>query len=245
MTSGWQDPEPGDALGQAARIVEEHMNPDPGDNVLPFASNVPDYAIDTEREPEPDEEAEQLSFFASAPEWSIIHPRPEEIANETWMEVDPKITRYIYEMLKWDELAHLSGQDIEICWRRSTTPYRVTRQGKTPVLATVTIVPPRAIWQAIREGCENYPTLWVDLHWQHWELRRKGGDDGLRYVHRDEMLREVHRALSAIWVDGTRLSRTQPDVLEFAETVKRFGVHGDGLRALRRQLNLWPQESEG
>lgn len=245
MTSGWQPPEPEDALGQAARIVAEHMDPDPGDNVLPFGVSVPDYGIDAEQSADEGDDAEQLSFFAGAPEWALVHPRPEEIANETWMVASAAIHRMLDELLQFEELSHLAGQEIQVCWRRATAPFRKTRRDSIPVLASVTIVPPRAIWQALKEGCENYPTLWVDLHWAHWELRRKGGDDGLRYVHRDEVRRAIHHALSEIGIDGTRLMRVGADVTEFAATVQRFGVHGEGLRALRRQLNLWPQDDEG
>jgi hypothetical protein len=86
---------------------------------------------------------------------------------------------------------------------------------------------------------ESFPRVLIDIYWGHWEDRRKAGDDGLRYIHRVEVEKDIHRALMSLDVREAVIKIVGPDVHEWAATVARFkSVDGVGMRALHRQLRL-------
>jgi len=189
--------------------------------------------------PPPDEE-KALAYLADAPEWAVIPPGGNVFANATWLEAGAQYRALVDRVLAFEEFEALRGLSMGVYWRRKSKPQRKARWGDEPIVATVEIVAPRMTWIAYAEGCETFPRLLIDLHWQWFEERR---DEGF-YVHADEVARDIHHALSALEVTNDIVSKVQPDVAMFAATVQRYGVVNPGLRKLRQQFALWPDDSE-
>lgn len=189
------------------------------------------------QEPEGDEPNEEgsLAYMADAPEWAVIPPGGNVFANATWLEAGGQYRSLVESVLAYEELEQLRGLSYGVYWRRKSKPQRKGRWGDEPIYASVEIVAPRMVWVAYAEGCETFPRLLIDLHWQHFEDAR---DEGM-YVHADAVRRELHHALSALEVTNDIVSKVAPDVAAFAHTVGRFGLSNPGLVSLQQQFELF------
>lgn len=204
----------------------------------------PGYGEDPPQFPEGDriEELREQEFVERAPDWAVIPPGGAMFANATWLVADSHLRASLVDtLLGWPEMSQVTTLTYELCWRRNKAPLRKGRWGDMPIYASVEVVPARAVWQAKRDGIENFPRLWIDLHWQHFENLRnpKSAEETAGYVHRLLVQRDIHRALAALEVSNDIITRVPPDVSEFNSTVERFGIVTPGLYKMREQLTLW------
>lgn len=238
------------ALDEASEHADRMWSEGDSQEGLEFNPDAPNYRIDARgdevgSEPPSDDLAAQMSFLAGAPEWAIAHPAVADVANVTFIEAD-ELRWLVERMLEWDELKTLRGVPFEVRWRTKTKPVRRTRLDEEVILAGVGILPPFSVWEAGVKGVEDFPRYVVYLHWAHFEERRKAGDDGLRYIHHEEVQRWIHHALMGLEMQGAEIKKVGADVQGFAATVERFKmprVGGAGMHALRRQLKLLPDDS--
>jgi hypothetical protein len=180
----------------------------------------------------------QLAYLADAPEWALVPPRGAEFANATWLEAGRDAVALLHEVLQWEEFAAFAAVDIEVRWRRRSKPFHAWREPK-PMFASVLVVDPRMIWEALHHGTEDFPRLLVDLHWQHFVDRRSNAPF---YVHGDEVKFDLHHSLSALAIQNEGFRAVKPDVSGYADTVKRFGKVNIGIRRLARAMMLWPDD---
>lgn len=193
-----------------------------------------------EQEPPPsDDEAQQARYLADAPEWAVVPPRNSDFANATWLEANADVRAIVHSVFMFEEFKGLATLDYEVRWRRASKPLRKSRRGDEPIFGTAEVVPPRAIWEAEHQGCETFPRLWIDLHWQNFEDRREVAP---HYVHGDEIRAWLHHALSGLDVRNERVYRQQPDVSVFTKTVERFKAYQRGIRGFRRAAMLIPDD---
>lgn len=200
-----------------------------------------------EAPPDADEEARQATFLANAPEWAVLPPRNSEFANATWIEVERgpngvDARDVVARVMHFPEFAALNNDfGYEVRWRRASKPTRKSRRGPEPIFVTATPVPPRAIWEAEHQGCESYPRLWIDLHWQHFEDRRT---EAPFYVHFEEVEAWLHHALMGLEVNNDRIERMPPDSQVFAKTAERYRGYQRGMLEVKRAMMLIPDDEQ-
>lgn len=190
-----------------------------------------------------DKVALQARFLADAPDWAVVAPGSALFANATWMPAGGSALAVVREVFAFEEFRDLHHLTYTVNWRRRTKPFLRSRMGDEPLYATVEIVPPRVIWEAHQREDPDFPRLFIDLNWQHWEDALNDAE-GMRYIHRGWVQRTLHHALSMLSVQNDLVKRIGPDVQTSIETARRFGAWLPAMNRLRAQLELWPEPEE-
>lgn len=199
----------------------------------------------------PTGEGQQDSYLVDQVPPNFVRPPGETaFANATWMHVGPEIQRLVDQVMAFDEFQDIQALDFVTVWRRKTKPMRKD----DPIFASVELVAPRVVWEALQREDTGFPRFFLDLHWAHFNDLRNGrtpGDDeaqegeeapqgvGAQYVHQEVLQQHVHAALSSLDCTNDIVKRVPPEFSGYSKTVMRYGLYSQPLLVLRRQMSLW------
>jgi hypothetical protein len=147
------------------------------------------------------------------------------------------------------EFKHLGAFSYEVIWHRNGTPthpFADLDGERMPMLAKCDLTNRMITWWG-EQSEVDVPDYFIGLYYRHFENLREDAQqgNGQAYYHAEQVKMAIHIALSHLDGESGILAKRPPQVVvQSVETVKRWGIWAQGLRALQKPLMELPEAGE-